>query len=341
MDQYSKLSQASFAWMQEIYKYSLTDLGSSGNAALDGIYTPTYSQEEVDRFMSNYYASDEGARRQQENYGLDMVPYYHANILEAVTKANYDLNKPSIILELGCGFGSATIPILQLFPNARLIASELSIPMLSILKEFMLKQDVNKNHVFMQLNAEEMDFIPNSLDMVIGAAILHHLFTPEKVIEQCYKILKPGGIAIFFEPFEAGCAILSLIYKSILKENKLRLWNRLNTSQSNYLKGCIDFWRQMKNLDKANPFFVGVDDKWLFTRQYFGRLVDKYGFKKCDIYPINKIEKPFSSLVKVHSRGNNVTLPDWVWPIVDEYEDNFSIDLKEDILTEGTVIFIK
>ena len=341
MDQYSKLSQVSLSWVQEIYEHRLTDLGQEGNAALDGIYTPTYSKEEVDRFMSDYYASDKGARRQQEKFGLDMVPYYHANILEAVTKSNYDLNKPSIILELGCGFGSATIPILQLFPNSRLIASELSIPMLSILKELMLKQNVNKNYVFMQLNAEEMDFIPNSIDMVIGAAILHHLFTPEKVIEQCYKVLKPGGIAIFFEPFEAGYSILSLIYKSILKENKIRLWSGLNIFQSNYLKGCINMWGQMKNPDKTHPFFAGVDDKCLFTRQYFGRLVDKYGFKKCDIYPINKTEKPFSSLVKIHSGGNNITLPDWVWSIVDEYEDNFSMDLKEDLLTEGTVIFVK
>ena len=341
MDQYSKLSQDSLYWIQEIYRHPLTDLGKSGNTAFDGIFTPTYSKEEIDRFMSDYYASDEGARRQREKFGLDMVPYYHANILEAVTKASYDFNKPLIILELGCGFGSATIPILQLFPNARLIASELSVPMLSMLKEVIAKQDVQKNYVLMQLNAEEMDFIPNSLDMVIGAAILHHLFTPEKVIEQCYKVLKPGGIAIFFEPFESGFAILSLIYESILKENKFRLWKRLDSSQSDYLKDCIHIWRQMQNLDKTNPFFIGADDKWMFTRQYFGRLVDKYGFKKCDIYPINKTEKPFSNLVKIHSLGNNVTLPDWVWSIVDEYEDNFSIDLKEDLLTEGTVILIK
>lgn len=341
MYQDSKLSQGSLSWIQEIYKHPLTNLGESGNAHLEGIYTPTYSKEEVDRFMSNYYASDEGAKHQREKFGLDMVPYYHRNILEAVTKANYNLNKPSVILELGCGFGSATIPILQLFPNARLIASELSVAMLSILNEIILKQDIKGDYILLQLNAEEMDFTPNSLDMVIGAAILHHLFTPEKVIEQCYKALKPNGIAIFFEPFESGFAILSLIYKSILKENKFRLRNRLNEFQSNYLKSCIDMWRQMQNLDKTNPFFVGLDDKWAFTRQYFERLVDEYGFKKCAIYPINKTENPFGSLIKTHSSGNNVKLPDWVWSIVNEYEDNFSVDLKQDLLTEGTIIYIK
>jgi SAM-dependent methyltransferase len=213
--------------------------------------------------------------------------------------------------------------------------------MLSILKELISNQDVNKNYVFMQLNAEEMNFIPSSIDMVIGAAILHHLFTPEKVIEQCYKVLKPGGIAIFFEPFEAGYAVLGLIYKSILKENKSRSRDKLNMLQENYLKNCIYVWGQMKNQDKTNPFFVGVDDKWLFTRRYFGRLIDRYSFKKYDIYPVNKAEKPFSNLIKVHSSGNNALLPDWVWPIVDEHEDHFSMDLKEDLLTEGTVILIK
>ncbi len=341
MSQTSKLVQDSFSWIEKIYTKPLTDLGESGNENLAGIYTPTYSKEELDRFMSDYYASDEGARGQRESYGLDMVPFYHANISEAVAKANYDFNKPSTILELGCGFGSATIPILQLFPNARLIASELSVPMLSILKEIIAKQVVGKNYALMQLNAEELDFVPNSLDMVIGAAILHHLFTPENVIEQCYKVLKPGGIAIFFEPFEAGYAILRLIYKSILRENEFRWRNKLDRSQINYLKNCVEVWRQMQNPDKMSPFFAGVDDKCLFTRQFFGRLVEKYGYKKFDTYPINKTEKPFRTLVQIHSSSNHVVLPDWAWSIVDEHENNFTMDLKEDLLTEGTIILIK
>lgn len=340
MQQAFRFTQAP-SWVQDIYLHPLTDLGSLGNDSLSAIYTPTYSKEEVDRFMSDYYASDSGAEQQRESYGLDMVPYYHANISEAVTKANYDFGKPSIILELGCGFGSATIPILQLFPNAHLIASELSIPMLSILKEILQKQDVKNNCVLLQLNAEKMDFLPDSLDMVIGAAILHHLFKPEKVIEQCYKALKPGGIAIFFEPFEAGYSIMSLIYKSILRENKSRLRNRLNAAQVNYLQNCIYVWRQMQNPDKTHPFFAGVDDKCLFTKQYFQRLEEYCGFEKCQIYSLSKTDKPFTTLVKVHSSGNHIVLPDWSWSIIGAFEDSFSVDLKEDLLTEGAVIFRK
>jgi hypothetical protein len=99
MDQHSISSEVSLSWVQEIYEHPLTDLGKARNAALSGIYTPTYSKEQVDRFMSDYYASDKGARHQQEKFGLDMVPYYHANILEAVTRAKYDISKPSVMLD--------------------------------------------------------------------------------------------------------------------------------------------------------------------------------------------------------------------------------------------------
>jgi hypothetical protein len=55
-----------------------------------------------------------------------------------------------------------------------------------------------------------------------------------------------------------------------------------------------------------------------------------------------KTERPFETLAKVHFAGNGVTnLPDWVWEVINDYEDSFSGDLKRRLFTEAGVIFKK
>ena len=49
---------------------------------------------------------------------------------------------------------------------------------------------------------------PGVADLAVGAAILHHILDPAKVLASCHRALKPGGWAIFFEPFEAGNTIV-------------------------------------------------------------------------------------------------------------------------------------
>lgn len=72
----------------------------------------------------------------------------------------------------------------------------------------------------MQLNAEELIFESGEIDLVVGGAILHHLFDPSKTLKEAYKVLKPGGYAIFYEPFEAGNQIVKLIFERILERNE-------------------------------------------------------------------------------------------------------------------------
>ncbi len=326
-------------WIKKIFGRPLYNLGANADDALNDIYSPGYSKELIEQFMTEYYESVDGARSQAKKF--DLTKYYHGLISEALIVANFKNNGelPHDVLEIGCGFGSATFPLLQLMPQARLVATELSTSMLMVLKEKLKAEGMEHRCALMQLNAEELDFKDESFDLVVGAAILHHLFAPEIVIERCAKLLKPGGIAIFFEPFENGYSILGIIYQAILRDPRSWLlwpWSR------RYFKHTFNTWQKMKATDKSDPFFSQVDDKWLFTREFFTRLAKKHQFSSVNIHSLSKSEKPFLQFAEEHIKGNNVRkLPNWVWALIRDYDNFFSQELKMDLLTEGCIILKK
>jgi ubiquinone/menaquinone biosynthesis C-methylase UbiE len=326
-------------WVADIFDGQLVDLGTSSDDRLHNIYSPIYDRKEVERFMSKYYESDEGAKSQADK--IDLTGYYHGLLNEAFDSIGFDKSSGSnlTVLELGCGFGSATFPLIDLLPNSKLVASEFSIAMLAELKNKLNQQNMLDKCVLMQLNAEDMQFKPQSFDVIVGAAILHHLFEPEKVLEGCAKLLKPNGIAIFFEPFEHGLGMVRDIYNLLLGDYRKYL---LGPRKYLYLKRCVYIWLKMMNQDKTDTFFNGLDDKWLFRRDYFEQMCVKYNFSECTMYSLSKSDTPLEELITTHFDGNNIhNMPDWVWNKIRKYEAQITGSDKLKVLTEGCIILKK
>lgn len=98
----------------------------------------------------------------------------------------------------------------------------------------------------------------------------------------------------------------------------------------------------MMNQDKTDPFFNGLDDKWLFRRDYFEQMRVKYNFSECTIYSLSKSSTPLEELITTHFDGNNIhNMPDWVWNKIRKYEAQITGSDKLNVLTEGCIIFKK
>lgn len=326
-------------WLQRGFNRPLKDVSTLGDPRFANIYSPLYDADEVRKYMSSYYESQDGAQGQDAK--LNLNDYYRRLLGEALERTGgLGASGPApAILEIGCGFGSATIPLLELYPESKLVASEFSLSMLQLLKG-KLDGDLHRGRcALLQLNAEDMDFHGESFDLVVGAAVLHHLFHPEKVLESCARVLKPGGRAIFFEPFESGFDVVSLVYQSALSDPRRFL---IDPRKRRYLQHCVSYWREMRSADKASPFFAGADDKWLFPSSFFERHAQSSNFRHCEMYGLDKSGRPFEALIRTHLEGNNVkSMPRWFWQIVDRHEDAFSDEQKKTLFTEGCVILQK
>ena len=103
------------------------------------------------------------------------------------------------VLEVGCGAGELSAELVR--RGARLTALDLSPAMVDLARE-----RVNGDARFLAASLEQTGLEAGSFDRVVGKWILHHADVPEAAAE-VHRLLKPGGVGVFFENQERNPAL--------------------------------------------------------------------------------------------------------------------------------------
>ncbi len=119
------------------------------------------------------------------------------------------------ILDVGCGDGSASIPLLN--PQRELVLLDVSANMLSIAQSRVpsnFEQNVHTiNQEFLSANLE-----PNSFDVIICLGLLAHVESPKNVIDRIAQLLPPNGVVIMQSTDSAGfLSRLGVSYRRLLE----------------------------------------------------------------------------------------------------------------------------
>jgi ubiquinone/menaquinone biosynthesis C-methylase UbiE len=115
------------------------------------------------------------------------------------------------ILDLGCGFGKSTRPLVDAFSQARVVGIDLSSPNLKLAHQ--QAERLQKPIAFYQRAAEATGFEDASFDLVTATMLIHELPMPvlREVLGEAARLLRPGGLLAILDFAHTGDQFLDFV----------------------------------------------------------------------------------------------------------------------------------
>ena len=149
-----------------------------------------------------------------------------AQAMELIADAAAPPPQARSLLDVGCGAGNYTLKLLERLPRLEVTLIDLSRPMLDRAVERITAAS-GATPVAIQADIRAAQLEPESYDVVLAAAVLHHLRTDDEwrnVIAKLYRALRPGGSIWIFDMVHSSIAavreLMRLRYGSYLEQLK-------------------------------------------------------------------------------------------------------------------------
>jgi tRNA (cmo5U34)-methyltransferase len=116
----------------------------------------------------------------------------------------------SRMLDIGCGAGNYSLKLLTRLPQLEVTLVDLSLPMLKRAEERLIAAGCRKVTTI-QVDVRELALAPNNMDIIVAAAVLHHLRTEDEwqsVFENLTAALSSGGSIWIFDLLETATPAL-------------------------------------------------------------------------------------------------------------------------------------
>jgi SAM-dependent methyltransferase len=224
-----------------------------------------------------------------------------------------------------------------------MVATDLSGELLAMLADYALADNAADTIACVKMDAMSDRVTPGVFDLVTGASILHHLEQPERGLSAAARALKPGGHAIFFEPFN-GWGIMRLAFERILAEAELRR-DPLDPAVEAVLQATIRDVKERSDPDTTTAWFPKLDDKWLFSRGGIEAWARDAGFADVRFKPHGAHPTLYRDMgavqLRLGSGREDLTYPDWALAILDGVDAAFTRDAKRELMMEGTIVLTK
>ena len=122
--------------------------------------------------------------------------------METFNFNSLNLNKIKKVIDVGCGNGRHLKSLGFKLTDSEIIGIDRSAPEITKLNEE-FSESVCKNgnaYRFIKGDIREIDMPDNSQDLVVCSEVLEHVPNFEAVLEECYRILKPGSVMLIRVP---------------------------------------------------------------------------------------------------------------------------------------------
>ena len=129
------------------------------------------------------------------------------------------------VLDVGCGAGNYTLKLLERLPNLDATLIDLSQPMLDRARERVSRATAGRITTI-QGDIREVELPDGEFDIVLAAAVLHHLRTDQEwrdVFAAFHRALRPGGSVWVFDLVESSIPAVQQLMRQRYGEYLTRL----------------------------------------------------------------------------------------------------------------------
>ena len=148
--------------------------------------------------QENEFALD--VHRVRESFSQAAVTYDAAAVLQAQVRDELLLRldvlrmEPEVVVDLGAGTGQAAIALKRRYPGSRVVAMDIAHGMLQQARK---RQTLLRRFDRIVADAATLPLRDASADMIFSSLMLQWCNDPDRVLRECRRVLRPGGVLHF------------------------------------------------------------------------------------------------------------------------------------------------
>lgn len=220
-------------------------------------------------YDAHHHVSDESAR--------SLIAFYRELMDRALRVA------PRRVLEIGSGTGQLTWGLCNESAFAEIHCSDISPRFMRRLHEKLSGTPAKGLYSYL-FDANDFPFQDNTFSAVLGHSVLHHLASFESALENAFRVLEPGGIAVFGEPMMETHALVYLAAAQLIAADDLSSQPRLDARARATLQAVAQEGLQKASFLMERPSSVhDVEDKFVFPAEYFRAQAARIGYSKFEL----------------------------------------------------------
>jgi ubiquinone/menaquinone biosynthesis C-methylase UbiE len=109
-------------------------------------------------------------------------------------------------LEIGAGLGGLTAQLLTLYPRFRMVATDTDTERVGMAEQVL--SGFGKRASVQRADAVALPFPDGRFDLVLSAAMLHHVIEWDKALAEAVRVLRPGGKLVGYDMLNTAPARL-------------------------------------------------------------------------------------------------------------------------------------